>query len=67
MNQRILNKLTAQEGTVSFYYKNLATGDSAALLPDEPMLAASVIKLFVLTEAFRRFEEGSLCLLLAGL
>lgn len=47
-------------GKTSFYYENLVTGERAAWNENERMMAASVIKLFVMTEAFARFEKGAL-------
>lgn len=42
----------------AFYYKNLATGETATVDADRPFIAASMIKLAVMAEAFRRFESG---------
>lgn len=48
------------DGKTSFYYKNLVTGEVMAVRPQEKLLAASVIKLFVLVYVFSRFEDGTL-------
>lgn len=56
----ILGKICEAKGETSFYYKNLVSGGQLCHNPDLPLVAASVMKLFVLTEAFRRFENGSL-------
>jgi len=56
----VLDLFEGLEGKISFYYKNLATGEELCLNPDEELVPASVMKLFILTEAFHRFEEGSL-------
>ncbi len=60
LKERILNRLSQMEGKVSFCYKNLAGGETFGYQTELPLRPASVMKLFVLTEAFRRFEEGSL-------
>ncbi len=52
--------LESVPGDVGFYYKNLATGETEAFQPDLPLVAASVIKLPLMIEAFRQFEAGLL-------
>lgn len=47
-------------GKISFFYKNLITGEEAGFQENIPLFAASVIKLAVLTEVFFRIEEGSM-------
>ena len=47
-------------GKVGFFYEDLTTGEQLALNEETPLLAASVIKLPILTEVFRRFDEGTL-------
>ena len=54
------DQIKALPGKTGFYYENLVTGERAAYHEEERMMAASVIKLFVMTEAFTRFEEGTL-------
>ena len=53
---RILGKL---EGSIGLYMKR-ASGESYAHNADEPMEAASVIKLPIMVEAFRQFEAGEI-------
>lgn len=52
--------LSGLPGRVSCYYKNLTTGETFGYQEEEAMMAASVIKLFVMTEAFARMEAGEL-------
>ena len=47
-------------GRLSFYYKNLVTGECYAYHAEETMMAASVIKLFIMAAAFARIERGEL-------
>ena len=47
-------------GSTSFYYKNLVTGEEIAYRADEKMYAASVIKLYVMADAFYRIQQGEL-------
>lgn len=60
MKEEILSRLSALPGRIAFYYKNLADGETITLHEQEPMMAASVIKLFVLAEAYRQMEAGRL-------
>ncbi|MEA5040569.1 MAG: serine hydrolase [Clostridiaceae bacterium] len=60
MNEAILARLHAVHGCVGFYYKNLITGETAALNAHAPLTAASVIKIPVMIELMRRLEERSL-------
>lgn len=55
--QEILQKLP---GSISFYYKNLVTGQEIAYREDEKMYAASVIKLYIMADAFYRIKQGQL-------
>lgn len=55
-----LEELEKMPGKVSFFYKNLTTGQCISHNGDEEMLAASVIKLFILLDAQRRISEGTL-------
>jgi len=52
----ILARVRSFPGDVSFCFKNLVTGDSLSHRAGAPHTAASVIKLAVMAEAFRRFE-----------
>lgn len=45
-------------GRTSFYYKNLVTGRTIAIREDLSMMAASVIKIPILVEAFRQIRTG---------
>lgn len=47
-------------GRISLYYKNLVTGEEISYHADESLQAASVIKTFVMAEAFRQIEAGIL-------
>ena len=60
MREEILSRLSALPGRIAFYYKNLADGEIISYHEQEPMMAASVIKLFILAEAFRQMEAGEL-------
>lgn len=60
MRQYIEDQLRQMPGRIGFYYKNLATGATFGYQEDEAMMAASVIKLFIMTEAFTEFESGEL-------
>lgn len=55
-----IEKLEKLPGKISFYYHSLDSEDTAEYQADQPLLAASVIKLFVMTEAFARIEAGKL-------
>ena len=59
LEEEVTEKIRRLPGKTGFYYENLVTGERAAYHEDERMMAASVIKLFVMTEAFVRFEEGT--------
>ena len=58
--QSVLARLRAMPGDVSLYYKNLTTGETLAFQADRPLIAASVIKLALLGEVFRRFDAGEM-------
>lgn len=60
MKEEILNLLQSIDGKVGFYYKNLVSGETISYQEDETFEAASVIKIPVLIEAYRRIAEGSL-------
>ena len=53
MEEKIINKLESISGDVSFYYKNLVTGDIIKYNEEKNMLAASLIKLPILVEIGR--------------
>lgn len=54
-----LSRLRQTPGKVGFYYCPLE-GSAETFHADEPLVAASVIKIPVMVEAFRRFREGTL-------
>ena len=58
LQKKIEDRLAAITGDVCFYYEEPETGGSLAYHADRPVTAASVIKLAVLTEAFRQMESG---------
>ncbi|MCC3867796.1 serine hydrolase [Terrisporobacter mayombei] len=58
--ENVINKLKSIQGDVSFYYKNLATNNTVGYNEEKIMLAASVIKLTVLVEAFKQIKEGKI-------
>lgn len=62
MNERIrdtvLNRLSRAEGDISFYYENLSTGERMEYNAAQPLVAASVIKLPIMVEAFRQMDCG---------
>lgn len=60
MKETFLEQLKSFEGEVSFYYKNLITGETLGFQENIPLEAASVIKIPVLVEAFSRIEVGTL-------
>ena len=57
LQKKIEARLSAIPGDVCFYYEEPETGASLARNADTPVIAASVIKLAVLTEAFRQMEN----------
>lgn len=52
--------LTGIPGKLTVYYKNLVTGETVDLNGNSPMMAASVIKIPILMETFRRIQTGML-------
>ena len=59
LKQSIIERVKAFPGHTSFYFKDLTSGDSFSYNSDEPMGAASVIKLTVMAELFRQIEAGT--------
>lgn len=57
---KILDQVRRAPGHVSLYYRPLDGGCAMHYNENEPLIAASVIKIPIMVEAFRRFEEGSL-------
>lgn len=53
-------RLAGLRGHIGFFCRNTATGETVAFHADEPIVAASVIKLCVMAEAFRAREAGEI-------
>lgn len=58
--ETIISKLKNMQGDVSFYYKNLTTNNTIGYNEEKIMLAASVIKLTILVEAFKQIKEDKI-------
>jgi len=58
LDERIKPLVGAFKGKVSLFAKNLDTGETYALNPDERVRTASTIKIAVMIEAFARVAEG---------
>lgn len=58
--QKALSMIEALPGDIGLYIKDTATGETIAHKADLPIEAASVIKLYVMAEAFRQREVGLL-------
>lgn len=58
--ETLLPRLTSLPGEVSVFYKDLATGETWGWQADVPLVAASVIKIPILIEAFRQERDGLL-------
>ena len=58
--QHLQTQLDSLRGKVGFFFEDLESGDAWGVHADEPYVAASVIKLLVLCEAYRQFERGIL-------
>ena len=58
--EKIFERLRTSEGKVSFYYRPLDGGETVEYQADMPLVAASVIKIPVMIEAFRQIEAGML-------
>lgn len=56
----LLPRLQAMPGRTSLYAKDLTTGETCAYREELPLVAASVIKLPILVEAFRQERDGLL-------
>lgn len=57
---KIIERMEACGGRVSLYYRPLCGGDAVCHNADMPLIAASIIKIPVMIEAFRRFESGEM-------
>lgn len=60
MKELVLKMMEELKGNVGVYYKDLKTGESFGIRDEEPYLAASVIKLLVLLEAFKQESQGEI-------
>ena len=58
--ENLVQRLKEIPGNTSFYYKDLGSGQTVSFNADEPMCAASVIKLTIMAELFRQIREGEL-------
>ena len=56
---KCLEHIIQTQGSVGFYYRPLG-GEAVMFNADLHLVAASVIKIPIMVEAFRRFEEGTL-------
>ena len=54
----ILERVKAFPGHTSIYFKDLTSGETFSYNADEPMSAASVIKLTIMAELFRQIDAG---------
>lgn len=59
MRAEIMKRLELLPGKISFYFENLDTGESIGYREHESMMAASVIKLFVMVSVFEGVERDS--------
>lgn len=58
MNCEIIKEnIKSLKGDIGFYYKDLASGYSYGVNEEKPFIAASIIKIPVLVEAYRQFEQ----------
>jgi beta-lactamase class A len=60
LDEQVKSLLNSFKGKVSLFAKNLDTGETYALNPDERVRTASTIKIAVMIEAFARVHEGKL-------
>ncbi len=60
VDQRVHAKLQGFSGKVTLFAKNLDSGASYAILPDQPVRTASTIKLAIMVECFSEVSEGKL-------
>lgn len=58
VKQTVLARIGTAKGDISFLYKNLITGEELAVNEGQPLVAASVIKLPIMVEAFRQMTSG---------
>lgn len=60
MKQQLIARAAQYPGSTAVWYMDLESGAVYSHEPAKPFIAASVIKLFIMAEAFARFEDGSL-------
>jgi beta-lactamase class A len=60
MIENIITLAGSMPGDVSVWHMDLESGAVHSYDEKKPLIAASVIKLFIMAEAFRRFEDGSM-------
>ena len=58
VRQILMEQIQSLPGNVSFFYKDLTTGQSAAFREKEGHEAASIIKLYLMAAMFQGFEDG---------
>lgn len=63
MDLSILSSFEKVTGKTGFYYHNLMTNETLAHFDDLPLIAASVIKLPIMVEAFNQANQGLLDLM----
>lgn len=56
----VMERLRSHTGNIGFYYRNLVTGEELRYRDDEEMMAASVIKLYIMAAAFQLMHDGRL-------
>ncbi|MCD8335789.1 MAG: serine hydrolase [Lachnospiraceae bacterium] len=56
--ENLRRRLDALPGNVSVVYKNLSDGETFSYCPEEPHIAASVIKMFLMAAVFQGFKDG---------
>lgn len=60
LDERVKARIGSFPGKVTLYAKNLDTGASYGILPDDPVRTASTIKLAIMVECFAEAAEGKL-------
>lgn len=58
LDDQVKSKIASFKGKASLFAKNLDTGETYGVNPDERVRTASTIKIAVMIEAFARVEEG---------
>ncbi|MCD8398702.1 MAG: serine hydrolase [Lachnospiraceae bacterium] len=56
--ENLRRRLEAMPGNASVVYKNLSDGETFTYRPEEPHIAASVIKMFLMAAVFQGFKDG---------